>query len=412
MIYKLQRKFILVCAISIFLVIFLIFIAIAILSLSSMNRTLDTLTDSISQGEGRFPDFFEDRLPKPEEPKGHMGMDFITPETRFATRHFTVWLDESGEVTHCDTDFIYSVDEDTAKEYAAKAVDDGTSRGWISNFRYKVTEHKNGFTVVFVDGSTNRSVIIQFLAISALVLVLTSLVILLLIIVLSKRAMKPVAESYEKQKQFITDANHELKTPLTLILANLDIAESEVGQNEWLEDIRSEGVRMTELVNQLVALTRMDEEEQTVEHKDIALSEAVLDTVSDFKAFAESRGKRITLDVEENVTAVGDELLIRRLVGILMDNAVKYCDEGGEICVRLKRRRGVLLCVENTCSGIDGIELDRLFDRFYRSDKARTYAGGYGIGLSIAKAIAQKHKGDIKAYKKDSEHIGFKVTLK
>ena len=282
----------------------------------------------------------------------------------------------------------------------------------ISNYRYKLSNEGEGSVVVFVDGSVNRSAVAQFLIISAIVLILTSLIILLLIIVLSKRVMKPVAESYDKQKQFITDANHELKTPLTLILANLDIAESELGENEWLEDIRSEGMRMTELVNQLVALTRMDEENQCVAHGKIALSELVLDTVSEFKSLAESHGKSITLDVDSDITTDGDEIMIRRLVGILMDNAVKYCDENGEICVKLRKRRNVVLTVENTHRNVSDVELDRLFDRFYRSDKARAYSGGYGIGLSIAKAIVQAHKGDIAAYKKDDAHIGFKVTLK
>ena len=107
----------------------------------------------------------------------------------------------------------------------------------------------------------------------------------------------------------------------------------------------------------------------------------------------------------------GDEMLLHRLVGILLDNAVKYCDEGGEISVRLEKRRRVILTVENTYSTVGEIELHKLFDRFYRADRARSFTGGYGIGLSMAKAICEKHKGDISAYKKDDSHIGFKVVL-
>jgi len=235
--------------------------------------------------------------------------------------------------------------------------------------------------------------------------------VLTLILLLSKRAVKPIAESYEKQKQFITDANHELKTPLTLILTNLDIAESELGKNEWLADIRSEGNRMTELVNQLVALSRMDEESYALNISQVPLGKIVSDTVSEFEPLAVSRGKTLGADVDTALTCLGDENLLRRLIGILLDNAIKYCDYGGDIVVTLHRHRHTVLTVENTYAAVGELALNRLFDRFYRADKARTFQGGYGIGLSMAKSIVEKHKGEITAYKKDAAHIGFKVTL-
>ena len=126
---------------------------------------------------------------------------------------------------------------------------------------------------------------------------------------------------------------------------------------------------------------------------------------------AENKGKKITVDVDEEIRFHGDEMLIRRLVGILLDNAVKYCDEGGEIKVSLKQKRHIILTVENSYAAAESLELDRLFDRFYRSDKARSSAG-YGIGLSIAKAIVQAHRGEITSYKPDSTHVGFKVVMK
>lgn len=234
---------------------------------------------------------------------------------------------------------------------------------------------------------------------------------LILIFLLSKKAVKPIAESYEKQKQFITDANHELKTPLTLILANLDIAEAELGKNEWLDDIRAEGHRMTELVNQLVALSRMDEEGQPLNITEVALDNLVGDTFAEFEPLAKEREKHITASIDKEISYLGDEALLHRLIGILMDNAIKYCDQGGEITVNLHRGRKILLTVENTCAAVDELELNRLFDRFYRADKARKFTGGYGVGLSMAKAIVEKHKGEISAYKKDATHIGFKIVL-
>ena len=168
---------------------------------------------------------------------------------------------------------------------------------------------------------------------------------------------------------------------------------------------------MTELVNQLVALSRMDEDGNKLNTSEVALGELVFDTSTEFEVLARDMGKKISIDIDRKISYVGDEVLLHRLVGILMDNAVKYCDEGGEITVRLEKRRRIIFTVENTYSAVGTLELNRLFDRFYRADKARKFMGGYGIGLSLAKSIAEKHSGEITSYQKDSEHIGFKVVL-
>ena len=412
MIYRLQRRFILISTVAVLSVIALVFGIIFVLNITSMNRNMDILADRVSEGGGRFPGVF-DETPFPDKipPKNEQKFDFITPETPFATRHFTVFFDKNGEVSRTNTESIYAIDEDTAIEYAEKVMDDGEERGWVSSYRYKVFHTEMGYGVVFVDGSMNRAALLQSTMISAIVLFACAALVLVLIFLLSKKAVKPIAESYEKQKQFITDANHELKTPLTLILANLDIAEAELGKNEWLDDIRSEGYRMTELVNQLVSLSRMDEEGHPMNITEVSFGELVADTVSEFEPLAKDRGKALIASIEKEITYLGDEALLYRLVGILMDNAIKYCDQGGEISVTLRRGRRVVLTVENTYSAFGEIELHRLFDRFYRADKARKFTGGYGVGLSMAKAIVEKHKGEITAYKKDNTHIGFKVVL-
>ena len=412
MIYRLQKRFILICTVSVLTVIALVFGVILVLNISSMNRNMDMLADRVSEGGGRFPGSFDepppfDKMPPRNEPN----FEFITPETPFSTRHFTVFFDKKGEVARTNTESIYAIDEDTAIEYAEKAMADDDERGWISSYRYKIFSTDFGMGVVFVDGSMSRTVLMQSTTIAGVVLLACAALVLILIFLLSKKAVRPIAESYEKQKQFVTDANHELKTPLTLILANVDIAEAELGKNEWLDDIRAEGHRMTELVNQLVALSRMDEEGQTLNVTAVALGELVTDTVSEFEPLAKERGKVLTASVDKEITYLGDEALLSRLVGILMDNAIKYCDQGGKITVNLHRGRRIILTVENTYAAVGELELNRLFDRFYRADKARKFSGGYGVGLSMAKAIVENHKGEITAYKKDSTHIGFKVML-
>ena len=412
MIYKLGRKFILISIGVVFSVIVLVFCFILVLNISSMNKNMDILADRISEGGGKFPGLLEERpFPDNMPPKNEQTFDFITPETPFSTRHFTIFFDENGNVTQTFTESIYAIDDETAIAYAEKVMTDKDKRGWISNYRYKVFSTENGYGVVFVDGSMSRSALMQSMIIAGIVLFGCAGLVLVLIFFLSKKAVKPIAESYEKQKQFITNANHELKTPLTLILANVDIAELELGKNEWLEDIRLEGHRMTELVNQLVALSRMDEEKDSINITEISFGKLVANTVLEFETLAKNRGKILTANIDEKIKYAGDEMLLHRLIGILLDNAIKYCDLGGDIIVSLRRGRRLILTIENTYSAIGEIELHRLFDRFYRADKSRKFTGGYGIGLSMAKAIVEKHKGEISVYKKDNTHIGFKVIL-
>ena len=413
MIYRLRRKFILISTVSVLSVVITVFLAILAFNISSMNHNLDMLADSVSAGGGRFPLPFDgEHKPNKRPLKNGQSFDFITPETPFATRHFTVLFDGTGKPLQTHTESIYSITEADAVAYAEQVLAEGESRGWISHYRYKAFQNESGQGVVFIDGSMNRSVLMQSMTIAGVVLLACAALVLLLIVLISGRAVKPIAEGYEKQKQFVTDANHELKTPLTLILANVDIAESELGKNEWLDDIRTEGYRMTELVNHLVALSRMDEEGHALNASDVPFGELVSDSVSEFEVLAKARGKSLSGEIDRTLICRGDEALLSRLVGILLDNAIKYCDQGGEITVTLTRARHVILTVENTYAEVSALSLDRLFDRFYRADPARKFTGGYGVGLSMAKAIAEKHGGEITAYKKDSTHIGFKVALK
>lgn len=409
MIAGLQKKFILISAASTLAVFSIIFLLLVLFSWDQMEKTMDTLTDAIVSNDGVFPDFEPDdhRGPSQRLPYG----EIITEETQFSTRFFTVWLDGEKQILRINMDAVSSISRDDVKEYVQKALKEGRERGWVSDYRYRILETGQGATVVFVNGSMNWAVTTRLLVTAFLVLLGSALLILLLTVLLSKRVVRPVAESYEKQKQFITDANHELKTPLTLILSNLDIVEAELGQNEWLDDIRSEGERMGLMINQLVALSRMDESQAHMVRSAFDLSAAVEDTVSEFQPLAAERGKKLQTSIEPGIRYEGDEGLIRRLASILMDNAVKYCDEGGEIRVEVCQHRHPVLIVENTYVQVDQLELDRLFDRFYRADKARTFSGSFGVGLSIAQSIVRSHRGSIHAYRKGNI-IGFRAELK
>ena len=409
MIFTLRKKFILINAASVLLVFTGIFLFQAVSGVMQMNRILDTLTDEIASNNGVFPAF---------QPSGLSPLagwlayeDVITEETRFSTRFFTVRLDENGQVTDMNMDAVSAISEAEVEDYAAQAAAEEDERGWVSDYRYKAVPAETGTMFVFVNGNMQQNMTFRQLSTAFLVLLGSAALILALTVVISRRAVSPVAEGYEKQRQFITDANHELKTPLTLILSNLDIVESEVGKNEWLADIRSEGERMKLLIDQMVTLSRMDECDAPEAVSDFGLSGAVLDTVSEFEPLAAERGKALSADIAPDLPYHGDEALVRRLTAILLDNAVKYCDPGGVIRVQLYHRHHPVLLVENTYADVDQLELDRLFDRFYRADKARTFSGSFGVGLSIAQSIVNKHHRGIRAYQK-GQMIGFRVDLK
>lgn len=408
MIGSLRRKFISISMISIFIVFSCIFISLMVFTKIQTNRSVDMLVDTISSNDGVFPKFDSSKQRMPVQMPYS---DVITEETQFSTRFFSVWLDDQKQIVNTNMDSVSTITEQDVEDYTDKVLKRGKERGWIGDYRYRIMDTENGTTVVFVNGNTYNNTSNRLLFTALLVLLGSASLILILTVVVSKRAVRPVAESYEKQRQFITDANHELKTPLTLILSNLDIVESELGKNEWLDDICSEGERMGLLINQLVTLSRMDESTDSVMREEFNLSSAVADTVSEFESLAEERSHTLTSSISPSVYYYGDESLIRRLTAILLDNAIKYCDAGGNIQLSLTCRRHQVLTVENTYQDVDKLELNRLFDRFYRADKARTFSGSFGIGLSIAQSIVKSHKGSIAAYRKCGI-IGFRVELK
>lgn len=411
MIYRLRKKLILISTLSFIIVFTIIFACACIWGTLQLNRTMDTLADTIIRHNGVFPDYNRMDGP-PKRENMFVPPELITRETKFSTRFFTVRLDDENNIVSSDTRQIFAVDEDEARNLAAQALKAKSERGWISEYRYAVRTMDKGKLIVFIDGSMNRMMTGNMLLVFLALLLASTAVILFLIILFSGRAVKPVAESYEKQKQFVTDASHELKTPLTLILANADIVEAETGSSEWIDDIRSEGRRMGELIGQMVTLSRMDEDNSGIENERFDLSCTAEDVLSEFAPLAEKNGVSINAETEQGIFYNGDERLVRQLLSILLDNAVKYCDKGGEIIFKLSlKHRNPVIKVENTFSAVGSLEINRLFDRFYRADKARTASKSFGIGLSIAKSIALKHRGDISAYKKSS-CIGFKVVLK
>ena len=419
MIRDLRKKFILVAMLSTMLVLTAIMGVVNFSNYREMLDRADEMTALLEQNDGKFP----------EEPSWHEQDDTETPpakpendekdksrfsvETPFETRYFTVTVDENGEVTDCDLDRIAAVDEETAEEYTQTAQQKNKTTGFQGIYRYRVTETEDGAKYVFLDCrreiSNFRTVLVTTISVSLLGLA----AVFVLVVIFSRMVFRPVDESIQKQKRFITDASHELKTPLTIIDANIEVMEMESGESQWTKSTRKQIQRLSGLVQQLVTLSRLDEEKGLEEKCEFNLSEAVSECVQPYESLAQTREKNLTLNIEEDITYTGDERSIRQLAGILMDNAVKYSSENGNITLTLKKKgKKIFLEVYNDADDLPQGKLDVLFERFYRLDSSRNSGtGGSGIGLSVAKAIVQAHKGKITAENKNGRGLTITVIL-
>ncbi len=266
------------------------------------------------------------------------------------------------------------------------------------------------FTSAAAEMEQNKTLIITTVIIGAA----TVFLFFMLSIALSFWLIKPVKETFDKQKRFISDASHELKTPLAVISANTDVLEAELGENKWLGYIRSESMRMSELVNELLYLARLDDKSgQKVVMSKFNLTDVVLQTSLPFESRMFEEGKTLEVDAQENINCDGDESAIKHVLTILIDNAIKYSGEKDVIKVGLKLHSGKkIITVYNTGIGIKKEKLDKVFERFYREDEARSSSsGGYGLGLAIAAEVVRKHHGNIKCESEYGKWVCFTVTL-
>lgn len=336
----------------------------------------------------------------------------INLETPYSTRYFVVEL-KRDMITRVSTENIASVDKDEALAYAGIVFQSEPGFGTVDYYRYLYTVEGDRSRIVFLDFQNEIKESAMLFTISSTVSFCTLIVLLFLVYILSKKALKPVAESIKKQKQFITDAGHELKTPLAIITADTEVLEMCNGENEWLDSIKNQAGRMNVLVKNLVELSKINESRDISNRATFNLSSAVIETASDFESRAKIKNQSLIFSVSPNIKYYGDEKDIRQLISILCDNAIKYADEGGTIKISLyKSAKNTYIEVFNTTEYVDPSSVSKLFDRFYRGDSSRSReTGGYGIGLSIAEAIVGRHKGKIKAIANGTKEITFIVTL-
>ncbi len=406
MILKLKFKFVTLAMAALVVLMVVVVAAMNIINYISVVEESDMILSVLSENRGDFPKFnggnnFGNRLPPN-----------MSPETPYESRHFTVVIDKDGNVLNTNMSQIAAIDSTTATQYAAKVLDRGNTKGFIGNYRYIANNELGNVRISFLDCGRRLDAFKSFLYISSGVALAGLVVVFFAVFILSGKIIKPIAESYDKQKQFITDAGHEIKTPLTIINANVDILEMELGEgNESLQDISQQTKRLRSLTDDLVMLARMEEAERKIIKVGFPISDVVGETAAPFRHLAISQGKEFMCNIQPMLSFYGNDKSISQLTSLLLDNALKYSPTGGTIALTLVRQNKTLYlsCFNTTETEVKAQQLKRVFDRFYRADSSRnSETGGHGIGLSVAKAIVTAHGGKIYAWTKDGH--SFQIT--
>lgn len=408
MLKKMQRRFILAAMAAFGTVMLVVAAGINIANYCQRAALQDNMLEGIyeyEQMKAQQPDMMRPPISEMAWAEG--------PEAEFTIRFFAVYCDESGNITLVTRDNIASVDETMAQSYAEDILDGGRQKGYYENYRYLVEPDANGITVVFLNVYDSLRYGQLLLLASVAIGLVSLLAVFGLVLLFSQKAIQPYARNIERQKRFITDAGHELKTPLTSISTSADIAAMEYEGDEWIANIQKQTARLSKLVGGLVTLSRLDEEAPLPEKQMFSLSDAAWEIAEPFTSLAKAEGKTYSQQIGEHLSMEGDRNMIQQMLSILLDNAMKYSDPDGTVHMNIySKRNKVYMEVSNSC-GLENItDINRLFDRFYRPDESRSInTGGYGIGLSIAQTIAETHGGKITVSRPEERTILFQVVI-
>ena len=340
---------------------------------------------------------------KPKPPVPHPG---FSDEVGYMFRFFAVFCDENGEVKDIHRDSIASVSDDVAVSYTHQVLDKNRTFGYYEGYRYAVKDIGKKTLVVFLNSERELQAVESLFQFTFVVAVCCLFIVFILITILSHRAIAPYIRNIETQKRFITGAGHELKTPLTAISTSADVLSLEMEENEWVQNIQQQSRRMAKLIADLITLSRLDEENPYPNKTNFSLSDAVWELSEPYAAVAEAGGKEYVQHIENDITMFGDRQAIQQMVSILLDNAKKYSQPNGKIRLDVtKRQKKIEIAVYNTCHIEHYENIERIFDRFYRLDETHSTRDSYGIGLSIAKAIADNHHGTIHAESQQGNNL-------
>ena len=434
---KLRKRFIFIAMTSIVLV--MLFIAITAGSLmvaysrNQVDRALDTVVRSYDKAVSReleagmsplpinISDLFssDDESFDPSqsfEGRPFYGFSLLRSGLLQGTRIFTAEFDENDEAVRVHIMNLDSLSNDEALALAKNARSSGHSRGRFGIYFYRNADLSNGNTLtVCLNNQDAIYLLFTLFSFTLFVCIMGFFITFLFVRLFSWKAIQPAMENVERQKKFITNASHELKTPLAVIKANTEFIEMTDKESEWTKSTLEQVDRMDGLIRNLVMISRDSEKETEVE-SECDLSSIITETAGSFESLAKRRNITFSKAIDPEVKIIFDSSAARMLVSVLIDNAIKYCDEAGEIILKLspgKKKNTALLSVSNTFRDGEKVDYKRFFDRFYRLDESHSQTGkqsGYGIGLSVAESIAGRHSGSIGASFKDGM-ITFTVNL-
>lgn len=382
----------------------LLFIVLAINGLNWMmlERQSDMVMEILVDADGSFQKMDFKHPPPFSRP---MDMDRMR-----SSRFFIVRSDARGKVVDVNTDHISSIDNKTAKAYALKVINSGKSTGRVEDYEFAVKKLGQNQLVFFMDTSSQRESFLTVLFASCAIAILCWLLLLLIVAWLSGRVIRPVLMGMEKQKQFITNAGHEMKTPLAIIQSNNDTMALIHGENKYNVHIRNQTKRLNVLMSNLLTLARLDEATALPTEK-VNVSELANELIGVYKEEAQTKHFSFQTHIEPNIVSHTNADSFRQMLSILLDNALKYTVENGRISLYMTRSgKHIQIVTENNCDTSLEPNPERLFERFYRGDFARTQnneSSGYGIGLSAARAICENFGGKLWAEYPDAQTIRF-----
>ncbi|MDQ0222523.1 sensor histidine kinase [Streptococcus moroccensis] len=411
MIQRLRRQFILIAAIAIIVILSSVIGVLNSVQYYQSQKQIDSILTILVENKGKFPSV--------SEAKDQFG-ETTNEDFLHQYRYFSLTLDENNEVqdSYLDQISAFTVSE-IEDQVVDRVVSSGRKSGIFRNkqqaYAYRLADLEDDETLLVVlDVTTFYTSQTRMHRLSMVMFGSNFLIFILIVTVLSARVVEPFVANYERQKRFITNAGHELKTPLAIISANTELQEMLDGETEWSKSTKEQTERLTSLINQMVLLAKM-EEMPDIELIDINFSKVVADVSQNFKSLTTKNQLDYHVSIQPDVIVQAEEKALFELVTILLDNACKYCDPGGQVIVSLSQstrlRKKARLVISNTYVAGKDVDYSRFFDRFYRQDQSHSSdVKGFGIGLSMAERSVQLFKGRLDVSHKD-ELIHFTVTL-
>ncbi len=432
MIKKLKTKAIILALVSLFVLLVAIVSGMTAINYNTLVKNADkVINDFILNNELPVMDEMEefqhddDKFP-PENDDGdkkpkseHHVVDKKDPPKNFRELshfdYFVITVEGEGNISRETYGNMGDISDEDVMDYTEKVISQNDKKGFVYIYRFKVIESDNETQILCLDCAKEINGFFISLFSGLLVSLVAYIVVSIVLIFLVGKIIGPISESYEKQKRFITNAGHEMRTPITIINANTDVLEMELDEeNEAIKDIKNQTKRLSDLTNDLVYLSRMEEQENDLPKIDFPLSDVVEEMVHSFHTLADEKGINIDAQITPMLTLKGDSKAIEKLVSILMSNAVKYSPKDATISVSLKKegRQTVLKVSNPTECMVNRENLSYVFERFYRSDSSRnSQTGGHGIGLSVAKVIVASQGGKIKATTTDGKDFCITVIF-